>query len=295
MKTLKFKKIDAFTKGLSSGNPAGYIYLQDNQILSDEEMQRIAFELKGFVSEVGYINQNGDGFDLRYYSAECEVAFCGHATIAIMYDLLSSQQDLRVKEEILIHVQAGTLSVFNRIDEDDAVYIMAPPPKYLESTLTPAQIAGVLDISLSEINTLMPIRLIDGGLRTLIVPLTTLESCLQIFPDQEKLKQFCMENDIDIIHISTNETHLPSCTYRTRVFAPRFGYLEDPATGSGNAAFGYYLLDENLWNNDFTIEQGPDRVRPNLIKLKRHEKDGVIRILFGGSATTRIEGIYCLQ
>ncbi len=34
----------------------------------------------------------------------------------------------------------------------------------------------------------------------------------------------------------------------TRVFAPKFGYLEDPATGSGNSAFGYYMLKNALWD-----------------------------------------------
>ncbi len=34
MRTLKFKKIDAFTKGISSGNPAGYVFLNDDEFLT---------------------------------------------------------------------------------------------------------------------------------------------------------------------------------------------------------------------------------------------------------------------
>jgi predicted PhzF superfamily epimerase YddE/YHI9 len=34
--------------------------------------------------------------------------------------------------------------------------------------------------------------------------------------------------------------------FRVRVFAATFGYLEDPATGSGNSALGYYLLQHQL-------------------------------------------------
>jgi PhzF family phenazine biosynthesis protein len=295
MKTLRFKKIDAFTKGISSGNPAGYIHMNSDEILSEQEMQKIAMELKGFVNEVGFVNQIGEQYKLRFYSAECEVAFCGHATIAIMYDLLCSNKELLQKKEVFINVNAGTLSVFNHIDEDDAVYIMAPVPKFLDCGLKPGQIADILGIHSSDINNKMPIRLIDGGLRTLIVPIKTLKSCSEIYPNQENLRLFCLDNGIDIIHVSTKETYTKSCKYRTRVFAPKYGYLEDPATGSGNAAFGYYLIDENLWDGDCTIEQGPSKTNPNFVKLKQNEKEGAKHILFGGCATIRIDGNYCLH
>ena len=295
MKTLKFKKIDAFTKGMSAGNPAGYIQMASNSELNAEEMQRIAAELKGFVNEVGYVDQTGGQYRLRFYSSECEVAFCGHATIAIMYDLLSSDPELAKKKKAMIQVNAGTLPVYNQIDDDDAVYIMAPEPKYLATVINADRIAESIGIPSSEINGGMPIRLVDGGLRTLIVPVTSLKTCIGIYPNQEDLRLFCLENGIDIIHVSTKETKNGSCKYRARVFAPKFGYLEDPATGSGNAAFGYYLTDENLWDGDFSVEQGPDETNPNIVKLRKITHDGIDRILFGGCATTRVDGSYILQ
>ncbi len=58
MKQYPFKKIDAFATATSSGNPAGIIYLSTQNDISGQEMQRIARELKGFVSEVGYLWPN---------------------------------------------------------------------------------------------------------------------------------------------------------------------------------------------------------------------------------------------
>ncbi|MDD3169839.1 MAG: PhzF family phenazine biosynthesis protein, partial [Eubacteriales bacterium] len=287
MKTLKFKKIDAFTKGSSAGNPAGYLLMDRDSLLSVQEMQQIAAELKGFVNEVGFVYQTGNDYRLRFYSSECEVAFCGHATIAIMYDLLKGNRELQQKKEVQIHVNAGALSVLNQIAEEDAVYIMAPAPEFFDCTVNAEQISKALGIPSSHIDGRLPVRLIDGGLRTLIVPVITLKSCLGICPDQEKLRLFCLENGIDIIHVSTKETFFQSCRYRTRVFAPKFGYLEDPATGSGNAAFGSCLINENGWDGDFTIEQGQNGSNPNFIKLRKKELDGIDRILFGGCATTR--------
>lgn len=295
MKSLRFKKIDAFTGAGSSGNPAGYIWMDQAGDLTEQEMQQIAAELKGFVSEVGYIYPDGDRFILRYYSSDCEVAFCGHATIAIMYDLLKSAERGKAAPEVTIQVKTGNLTVYNHLADEDSVYITAPSPKYLKCPVASHEIAETLGISLSEINSDLPIRLIDGGLRTLLVPIKGLDPILKIFPDLERLRQFSLSKDFDIVHVFTDETAQPDNRYRTRVFPPRFGYLEDPATGSGNSAFGYYLHSENIWPGDFSIEQGPSRNNPNIVKLKSKIADGETRILFGGRATTRIEGNYLLE
>ena len=137
----------------------------------------------------------------------------------------------------------------------------------------------------------MRIECIDAGLRTLIVPIATLEAVLGMYPDEAALKQFCINNDVDIILVFCSEVVSGQNIMRTRVFAPRFGYLEDPATGSGNSAFGYYMLKNLLWNGSaVSIEQNAERAAFNVVKLK--ENAG--KVLFGGSATTRIEGSYIL-
>lgn len=294
MKSLKFKKIDAFTRGKSSGNPAGYIYMNSDELLDAREMQTIAAELKGFVNEVGFVHKLNGEVQMKFYSSECEVAFCGHATIAIMYDLLKHTDDFSSSKENMIQVNAGPLPVFNDIRESDAVFITAPQPQFLPCQLEAPQVAAALGLDQTEINTKMPIRIIDGGLRTLIVPLKSLHACLELFPDQNSLKLFSLVNKIDIVHVFVKETVLSDALYRTRVFAPKFGYLEDPATGSGNAAFGHYLLDEGMWEGDFTIEQGPSRNNPNQVSIKMSEKEGIQSILFGGCAVTRISGQYYL-
>ena len=295
MKILDFKKIDAFTKGSSSGNPAGYVLLERMDSLSEGEMQKLASELKGFVSEVGFACREDGGFHLKYYSSECEVAFCGHATIAIMYDLISTDPGLISEKELKIRVRAGTLPVFNRLREEDAVYITAPEPRFLKRDISRNEIAEALGTDMKAIKEDRAVRVIDGGLRTLIVPLESLRDCLELFPDREGLRRFSLEKDFDIVHVYTDEVSTRGTKYRTRVFAPKYGYLEDPATGSGNSAFGFYLIDEGMWEDDFSIEQGPLRDSPNIVGIKRIRGDGTDRILFGGSATTRIKGKYLLH
>ena len=103
MKLLKFKKIDAFIKNQFGGNPAGVIFMSNEDELSPKDMQQIAKELKGFVNEVVYLwfdLHDINLFHLRYYSSECEVEFCGHGTIAAMYDMLNSSSNLRNQENV---------------------------------------------------------------------------------------------------------------------------------------------------------------------------------------------------
>jgi predicted PhzF superfamily epimerase YddE/YHI9 len=80
------------------------------------------------------------------------------------------------------------------------------------------------------------------------------------------------------------------------VFAPTFGYLEDPATGSGNSAFGYYLLAHGMWQGEMIkIEQNGFRQTPNFVQLFSSPTDtGEPCVWFGGSAIVKMDGQYHL-
>ena len=294
METYKYAKIDAFTTINSLGNPAACIYLEENQSLSDSEMLAIAKQHKGFVSEVVYCKpMQRDSFHLTYYSSECEVEFCGHGTIACMYNLIKENPTLLGKKEIEIYTnKKGILTVYNEIEVQDAVYITAPLPRYAQVIINEKEIAENLQLRDNQMRTSAPVDIIDAGLRTLVVPIATLDDEIHVCPDEKALKEFCLRHDIDIVLLYSCEVADKQNIAHTRVFAPKFGYLEDPATGSGNSAFGYYMLKNSLWNGEEVgIEQGgADRIY-NVVRLLYKDN----RILFGGKATTRIKGAYYIS
>lgn len=295
MQRYRFKKIDAFVEGESTGNPAGCVYMPDQNALSVEEMQQIARELAGFVSEVVYVYPDEGHMGLRYFSAEREVAFCGHATIAVMYDLIKNDEALARDPIVRIHVQGRELLVRNEIASTDSVFISAPPPQFLDTDLTRDDIAAALKIPPGEITEKNRFKLVNAGLATLIVPLTSLDVLLSLRPDQKHLREFCLAHDIEIILVFSEEVSIPENNYRTRVFAPIYGYLEDPATGSGNAALGYYLMNAELWDGQMLrIEQGRSMERPNIIRLVSDASKVQRSVFFGGNARVRIEGEYLL-
>lgn len=295
MKRFKFKKMDAFASGLSSGNPAAAVYLDSFGDMTSQQMQRIARELKGFVSEVGFIAETGTNqYKLRYFSSEKEVEFCGHATIAIMYDLLKNKDGHARGEHARIETNKGLLDVENRIVDEDSVYITAPVPTYTNAYLSPDEICAALDIGIVSINRQMPIGIVNAGNETLCVPIRSLDDLVSLSPGYETMREFCCKYHLDVVTVFTKDVADRSRTWRTRVFAAPFGYLEDPATGSGNAALGYHLLGHKLWDGGrIILEQNNDKQNPNIIKMgSKFDEQGRSRVVFGGAAVTRIEGYY---
>lgn len=296
MQRLRFKKIDAFVSGRSTGNPAGCIYLDTPDMITADQMQQIAREMAGCVSEVVFVYREDEFITLRFFSAECEVAFCGHGTIAAIYDLIKNDINLLRNPILRIRIGENQILVRNEIAGADAVFISAPFPVSLKQDLDPDAIAVALRIPPGEIADPDAISCINAGLATLIVPLRSLATLLTTHPDQQHLKEFCTSHGIEIVLINSKETSTTGASWRTRVFAPIFGYLEDPATGSGNAAFGYHLLSSQKWDGKLlTIEQGRSRENPNIIRLMSDESEKQRMVFFGGNAVVRIEGEYLLQ
>lgn len=290
MKQYRYIKSNAFTSGASLGNPAAALIAED-ECLTPEQMQQIAAEHKGFVMETVFCSPSKTAeCKLTYYSSECEVDFCGHGTIATMYSIIKDDAALRAKKVLTVETnKKGMVSVYNEIDTEDAVYIEAPSPIEHAMNIPVEDIEGILTLRKGSINRERTIRIIDAGLRTLIVPITQFEDEVSVYPDEAALKVFCEENDIDNILICSLQVADASNFAHTRVFAPKFGYLEDPATGSGNSAFANYLLSENMWDGSpITIEQGGNDRIFNAVKLKTLNG----KVLFGGRATKKIEGYY---
>ena len=293
MKQYRYIKSNAFTSGASTGNPAATIIVDEGS-LTPEQMLQIAAEHKGFVMESVFCSPSETAAcKLTYYSSECEVDFCGHGTIASMYSLIKGDTSLRQSKVLSGETnKKGVISVYNEIDTEDAVYIEAPSPIEHAMNIPVDDIERILTLRKGGIDREgRAIRIIDAGLRTLIVPISKLEDEVSVFPDLSSLKAFCEGNGIDIILIYSLQVADASNYAHTRVFAPRFGYLEDPATGSGNSAFANYLLSEKMWDGSpITIEQGGNDRIFNAVKLKTLKG----KVLFGGRATTKIQGYYCV-
>ena len=82
-KSMKLFQVDAFTTKHFTGNPAGVCILSET--IPDSDMLKIAKELN--LSETAFLHKTDSGYNLRWFSPQTEIEFCGHATLAAAHIL----------------------------------------------------------------------------------------------------------------------------------------------------------------------------------------------------------------
>ena len=101
---MRYFVVDAFTDRRFKGNQAG-VCLVDRP-LTDEIMQNIAMENN--LAETAFISQNGNEYDLRWFTPQVEIDLCGHATLASAF-IVSTFIDSSL-EIMRFHTLSGLLT-----------------------------------------------------------------------------------------------------------------------------------------------------------------------------------------
>ncbi|HEX6024736.1 MAG TPA: PhzF family phenazine biosynthesis isomerase [Solirubrobacter sp.] len=260
----------AFTDDPAGGNPAGVVL--DASGLSDDEMLKIAADL-GY-SETAFATPRADGeYDLRYFSPEAEVPFCGHATVATGVALAERDGP----GSLLFHTVAGPVRVRTGGNPVTATLTSVVPhvehvPEALLDTALDA-----LRWSFDELDAELPPRIGFAGARHLILGAATRERLADLDYDFDALKQAMLEHDLTTVDLVYREDDL---TFSARNPFPVGGVVEDPATGAAAAAFGAYLRELNLITPPatVTVHQGVDMGRPSVLTVDIDDKRPEIRV-----------------
>src|SRR4051812_19389901 len=262
----------AFTDTPEGGNPAGVVL--DASGLSDAEMLKIAADL-GY-SESAFVTEREDGeYDVRYFSPEAEVAFCGHATIATGVAL--AQRDGAGR--LVFHTQAGVVPVDTQGPNGDVTATLTSVVPYVEDapqTLVDEALAA-LDWSEDELDPSLPIKVAYAGVRHLVLAVPTREQLTRLEYDFDRLKQTMLAHDLTTLAVIHREDER---TFQARDPFPVGGVVEDPATGAAAAALGAYLKTLNLIETPatITIHQGVDMGRPSLLRVEIEPDRDEIRV-----------------
>ena len=96
------------------------------------------------------------------------------------------------------------------------------------------------------------------------------------------------------------DIHVYTCSgdefdIRARMFAPRDGVPEDPATGSANCALAglpTHCMDETQGEFRWRIAQGVEMGRPSVLEARSEKRDGrVVGTWIGGRSVLVSEGL----
>ncbi|MGV6850053.1 MAG: PhzF family phenazine biosynthesis protein [Marinibacterium sp.] len=253
-------RIAAFSDGPAGGNPAGVLIA--DALPSDAEMQRIAADV-GY-SETAFAAPQGAGWRVRYFAPVGEVAFCGHATIALGAQLAQRFGD----GEYALQLNDAQISVEGQREGDRVAATLVSPPTHSrdvgDSVLTEA--LALFGLAPDDLSTDLPPAIANAGNDHLILALTSRARLAQMDYDLQTGAEFMQAQGFTTINLIWAET--PRLFHSRNAFASG-GVLEDPATGAAAAALAGYLRDLD-WPHGGVIDivQGEDMGARSLLRVQ---------------------------
>jgi len=256
----------AFTTEPTGGNPAGVVL--DATGLDDAAMLAIAAEV-GY-SETAFATPRAEAgsFDVRYFSPEVEIPFCGHATVATAV-ALGTTGALR------FHTPAGLVEV--EAGAGTATLVSVPA----SSSPAPAQdvraALRALRWSADDLDPGHPAHWSSAGARHLVLGVRTRERLADLDYDFQALGDLLRANGAVTAHLFHARSR---DVFDARDPFPVGGVVEDPATGAAAAAFGGYLraLGRVTEPRELTIHQGVDLGRPSVLGVAVRPDDDRVRV-----------------
>lgn len=260
------QRIAAFADGEQGGNPAGVLIA--DTLPDAAEMQRIAAEV-GY-SETAFAAPAGDAWRVRYFAPTVEVAFCGHATIALGA-ALAGRFGAGTYPLIL---NDNTISVEGRIENGRSLATLTSPPTHSraapEAMLSEA--LNLFGLTEQDLDPGLPPALANAGNDHLILALRDRQRLAEMTYDLSRGAEFMARGGLTTINLVVAET---SRLFHSRNAFAIGGVLEDPATGAAAAALAGYLRDFG-WQHGGAIEivQGEDMGARSVIHARIGDKTG---------------------
>lgn len=241
MTCLPLYTVDAFSSLPFQGNPAAVCLDTTAQGISDESMQKIAAEMN--ISETAFIRCLDDGtnflegtkFGLRWFTPTCEVALCGHATLASATILFRNMRN--PNEALTFQTLSGDL-ITKRQGELISMDLPAAPPlpqsmedfKDLLELIT--DVECIKEVAFSEKTGKLLVRLSDDLTRE------HLESISPLIEGFTKVHKDKLKGVIVTLRGSSSngcqDQKGQTYDFVSRYFAPWVGIPEDPVTGSAH-------------------------------------------------------------
>ncbi len=287
---MKLYIIDAFSKEIFGGNPAGVVILEEGQPFPPEEiMIKVASELR--YSETAFVKPiDSENFKIRYFTPNSEVDLCGHATIA-SFSALEKYGLVSQGNTYIIETLAGALNI--SLENNSIMMDMATPNfiSQIDEIKELEELYEILGINYNPSLALFP-AIISTGLPDIILPVKDKITLEKISPDFDVLTALSKKYNVVGVHAFALDT-TSTVTAHCRNFAPLYEIDEEAATGTANGALTYYLHLNNLLpaNGNCAFIQGVEMKRPSLISTQlRKKEDGKLLIRVGGTSAILAEG-----
>jgi trans-2,3-dihydro-3-hydroxyanthranilate isomerase len=245
----EYTVVDAFARRPLTGNPVAVFF--EAADLTAESMQRIAREMN--LSESTFVlpaRQGGDAH-IRIFTPVNELPFAGHPILGTAVALRHALG----KDALRLETAMGVIPLELRDDDGaTAVRMRQPVP-----TWEPYEHAAELLAALGAASPTAPVEIYRNGPRHVFVGVESVAALSALTPDHRALARFpdmaanCFAGD--------------GTRWRTRMFSPAYGVVEDAATGSAAGPLAIHLARHGLaaYGQEIEILQGVEMGRPSLM------------------------------
>ncbi len=288
----RYRVVDVFTDTPLEGNPLAVF--PDASGLDGETMQKIARELN--LSETTFVlpaTRADCAARVRIFTPSKEMVFAGHPTIGTSYVLLDEGIVPAGISRFQLEEAIGPVPV--RLDEGSKPMIWLHTPRIaFGRPFERAMCARVLGLKTEDLLDAAP-QLLSAGNPTVFVALKDKAAVDRAGLDAHGAAVFrdgYPEPLCVFVFTPTDEGAY------SRMFAPEYGVVEDPATGSSTGPLAAYMMQHGFVSRAagtrFVSEQGTRMQRRSLLHVLIHGEEGKDGIEVGGHVAPIVEATMCL-
>lgn len=270
-----FKQIDVFGDVAYKGNPLAVVL--DAAGLDDITLQQFANWTN--LSETTFLlpptHPEAD-YRVRIFTASTELPFAGHPTLGSCHAWVEASG--KPKRDDVIVQECGVGLVKIKREEDR--YAFAAPPRIRTGPLDDGLLARLREGLHLQPEDILGHEWLANGPQWIGLRLKSAEHVLAVKPDPARLQGL----DVGLVGAYPAGSE---CAFELRAFVFVDGMVEDPVTGSLNAAVAQWLIGAGIAPDRYIAAQGTALGRQGRIHVHR-APDGTIWI--GGAARTLIDG-----
>ena len=273
---LPFTIVDVFGLEVVSGNPLAVVHDADE--LPTGQMQQIARYMN--LSETVFLTRPTSteaDYAVRIFALDRELPWAGHPTLGACHAWIDTGGGARTDGHIVQQCEAGLVSVF---DEDGSLEFAAPPLLRHERP-SDAELEQALSLLGSDGRGLTDAMWIDNGPGWLGLLFDSAETIQSLKP--ERSWPAALHLGVIGFHVPGSEFAIEARAFHTD---QHLTAVEDPATGSFNAAAAQWLIGTGRLPPGYAVSQGAGIGRRGRIDVRT--RDGVITL--AGRTRTVIRG-----
>ncbi|HVY85088.1 MAG TPA: PhzF family phenazine biosynthesis protein [Caulobacterales bacterium] len=272
MPQLHFVTYDVFTDTAFAGNPLAVVFNADK--LDDAAMQKIAREFN--LSETTFVRRAKHAHhsvEVRIFTPARELPFAGHPTIGTAIALAEREHGAGKPKDVLLVLEekVGPVRCGVKLG-DGASFAEFDTPKLAEEIgpgAGDAAVAAALGLDVRDIGFDRHIpSVFSAGVPYAFAPVASLDALARAKPTAAFTPDAL---GADAVYVYARAAAHEAHAFRTRMFAPEIGIVEDPATGSAVAAFAGVAHKFETPGEGWTqlpVLQGAEMGRPSLIGLE---------------------------